>query len=718
MPDCDIVWCETEQRFRLIPISGPAIPDASPSTKPADYHVVPHSQWPNQIVPEPAGCWYSPSQTVDVHGYKIGGMVYVGTRLYSLNGNSTEPALIDPSLPVRSSGPDYNGKDFPYGPPSYRSLSPQARGRYLEWLRDGRQDARISMGFVFLFFYGLERRLFDQNCSEEERSELCTEIKRLRSTYARDPAFDRSSYALSDFIAAKEMARAIWIGYHAAPEVRPRGPYDPYSDVLRVGLGRCADDSEPVPSRWALAWAESHAEFRKRTPAQRCPEEFEDLFELVYGERFPNGLGIASSEEEIVLRYIPAGPSFGAPIVIRTRIPNVARFDEIAHGLSEIAMDCQQQLDAYSRYLGRRSACPALAIALLPTRIFDWKVGQVLREFWSWLEITLHQTFAVIPAAALLSSLGIEGEKVPQKGAGLIAELLERLNVGVEPDPRVGNSFAWPGSVVLFRIEPSASPIVNNSFSIASTLLSLAVASGILPQPGRIDVFEQRICTLANLSPDERLRLRARRLWLLENGIELRGLRKTIGVLSSEMRRTIGEFLIELAVATGKADPSGINALTKAFRLLAVDTGDLVAAVHAQLTTPASSARTQSPVSATPDVAIDSSRVATLLSETEQVSTLLQEVFLEEDAPEFQVTDVAERPFQATDPHARFLTKILTKESWSRADLLCAAGECGLLLEGAVDVLNELALERYGDLLVEGDDPMYLNLTVAGEFQQ
>jgi hypothetical protein len=68
----------------------------------------------------------------------------------------TEPSLIFTKLPVRRprdpglvSGPGYS--------PSYAELSPEQRWLYLDWLRDPRRP--IDLGFVFIYFYGLERHL-------------------------------------------------------------------------------------------------------------------------------------------------------------------------------------------------------------------------------------------------------------------------------------------------------------------------------------------------------------------------------------------------------------------------------------------------------------------------------------------------------------------------------------------------------------------------------
>ena len=104
-------------------------------------------------------CWVPPGRDATVAGYTIhGGMLYVGQGLLAINGPGIEPALIDPSLPVNRANPDRAGAGMTYWP-SYSSISPECRAAYLDWLATGRRDPGAYIGYVFLYFYGLERRV-------------------------------------------------------------------------------------------------------------------------------------------------------------------------------------------------------------------------------------------------------------------------------------------------------------------------------------------------------------------------------------------------------------------------------------------------------------------------------------------------------------------------------------------------------------------------------
>lgn len=76
---------------------------------------------------------------------------------------SVEPSLIFTSLPI-SFRTRSNPKDRIGYFPTYQSLSPGERWTYLEWLCNMQKP--IDIGYVFIFYYGLERHLIYGNYKE------------------------------------------------------------------------------------------------------------------------------------------------------------------------------------------------------------------------------------------------------------------------------------------------------------------------------------------------------------------------------------------------------------------------------------------------------------------------------------------------------------------------------------------------------------------------
>jgi len=71
-----------------------------------------------------------------------------------------EPSLIDITKPIDPSGGLLTGAGIGHFP-SYAKLTPQQRYTYLNWLTD--ITKMINIGYVFLFYYGLERHLLFGN---------------------------------------------------------------------------------------------------------------------------------------------------------------------------------------------------------------------------------------------------------------------------------------------------------------------------------------------------------------------------------------------------------------------------------------------------------------------------------------------------------------------------------------------------------------------------
>jgi len=72
----------------------------------------------------------------------------------------TEPSLISTKIPIDPTR-SVNSKESIGYYPSYAGLSPEQRYEYLKWLCDISKD--VDIGYVFIFYYGLERHLISGN---------------------------------------------------------------------------------------------------------------------------------------------------------------------------------------------------------------------------------------------------------------------------------------------------------------------------------------------------------------------------------------------------------------------------------------------------------------------------------------------------------------------------------------------------------------------------
>ena len=218
-------------------------------------------------------------------------MVYVGSEKRRGNWEQANNSLIDPGLPVAKVGSDLAGEGLPYWP-SYRDINPRARAAYLDWLASGRADPRIGPGYVFLYFYGLERRFFLDASAEEEKHHLVMEVSRLLDVYSQNHSVRR---CLGAFLNA------------ATVVLDPHGDWKPpfaksaheLPLLLRVAIGQMAKSGQPLSAAWLLEWYIVHPETRLRTAVTRAFPEFKALFELLFDERFPEGLALRAPKRRV-----------------------------------------------------------------------------------------------------------------------------------------------------------------------------------------------------------------------------------------------------------------------------------------------------------------------------------------------------------------------------------------------------------------------------------
>lgn len=217
--------------------------------------------------------WKPADSAVRVDSYEVGGMVYLGAGLASAGGFGVEPALINPKLLVASDVEECSTRRLSYWP-SYGESSPDARAAYLRWLSTGRKDPQADIGYVFLYFYGLERRaLHDAKSSAAAKAELPAierEVERLLGIYD-NRSFHGYAGMFLDVLRISRTSDKLYLA--APPELR--GRYLSFSH--RLGLAQCAADEGPLPPEWAYIWLLGDPSTRLRTPAQRCPDEFNVL---------------------------------------------------------------------------------------------------------------------------------------------------------------------------------------------------------------------------------------------------------------------------------------------------------------------------------------------------------------------------------------------------------------------------------------------------------
>jgi hypothetical protein len=405
-------------------------------------------QWSWEISPdvpfveaEAAGSATTPARfasrgsEISLFGYELkDGMFYIGSGLTAVsNAYTPEPALIDPSQPIDLRNPDDAGRTMSYWP-SYSTIEPEARAAYLRWLAAGRRDPDAYIGFVFLYFYGLERRsLYDVISDPDARTdlpEIRRELERLLSIYSTSRSFRRYATSLLDFLRVRD-------GQLTTPGDEPpqvvRG--DGLSLLLRVGIAQFAKAGLPLPARWALAWMRCDPQANLRTPATRCATEFDRLFIARYGELHGDGIKLRDCKARIRMEHNPASASFSRRAwTFNLDLPDVCGLTGPQNALRELAQRCCDELDGLSRFLSRSPTerDSMAAVALLPAPLLAGEPSGATRRILSVVEPALAADMPVlVPTSALIDSWtdGPPQERLAKRDAVLLAQFLQHMHI-------------------------------------------------------------------------------------------------------------------------------------------------------------------------------------------------------------------------------------------------------------------------------------------------
>lgn len=658
-------------------------------------------------------------EVVDIAGLSLPGMLYVGRGAASISeGRGTEPALIDGTLTVDHRRPAWQGEGMGYWP-SYDQIPASCRAAYLSWLANGRQGGAY-IGYVFLFFYGLERRaLIDAQTDPGAEAELPTiraEVARLLNLFSDNRSFQGYATAFLDTLDVLTATGAVYDG----PPPEPVNYWE-LPARLKVGLGQLAAEGKPVPPAWALAWVRAHPEARLRTPAKRCPLEFAELFARRYAARYGEGIVLKANKTRLVVAYRPASAGFGGTVELTVgSLPDVSALTAPVRKLSEITDACTDALDAYSRWLGRNpdGAGTLPAAALVPAELLASQSSKALDALRDWATTRLGDAAqVVIDASELVRHWpGVQNGKLGKAESSALCALLDRVGFGVEPDVRFGGQPLGPGSAVLFRSDGDAVP--GHGYAASTVLLHLATT--VSAADGEVSAAEQthladHLEASLHLGTAERQRLHAHVTWLTAAKPGLGGVKKRLDSLDVTQRAGIAAFLVTVAGADGSVAPAEVNALTKMFGLLGLDEAEVYSQLHALgapdcgpvVVRPAQPIAPGEPVPSARVVKLDPARVRARLADSDEVAELLASVFVDDEpAPSIAPSDEPQTPSIAglDSAHSSLVRALAARPQWTTAEITAQTATAGLLPAGAIDSLNEAAIEASGEPLCDATD--------------
>ncbi len=659
--------------------------------------------------------WYGKGQSVNVQGYDIAdGMVYVGETLPNLDEYENDACLINPKLEISLFEPIDERTEYW---PQYAYISEKCRYNYLKWLINGRCDPKISIGYVFLFFYGLERRLFvdgqQEGISATEQTEIIDEVNRLLEIYGSNDSFFQYAH---NFLAISSLIYKTKIPDHINLDNRLESSF-------QVLLAQYVIAKKAISADMALQWIALRPEFSLKTPARRCEKEFKELFAIKYQKEFANGLIIKPNKTLLKLKYHVANPSLRYGLNLKIpELPNPFILKAPLKKINMLVEECTVELEPYSRFIRCKDNSPdsLAALALLPKELTHSSVDKV--------QTRLTQICTEPPKLISLKLLYEIFEKtipakISKKEAENFVTLVENIGFGIVPNVRLYN-IKPDTEVIIFPQKLSFKP--SKEFHTISIIIHLGASQiddNVSPEKEKI--LQKLIQDSNKITEIEQEYLLKFLYWCLRVPQKVTGLKQKLSAISITEKIAISHILVSIAHANSFITPKEVKQLEKLYTILELDKKQVTSDIHTmvnEVVTVGLCDRESTFSIPKPIYSADSNSfhlneelIKVLEEETHQVKGVLEGIFSESDEIEPEIPP-ANNPLTSLDQaHQHLFNQLLTQETWDKIAVHKMCKKLGLMTDGAMEVLNEWAFVHVDEPIIEDGEPIYIDVNLAKE---
>lgn len=709
--------------------------------------------------------WIGPPERVRIAGREVTlSLCYLGTTEEGQGDGLDQLPSIDPREPVLWDGnphvePYYHNQ-------SYSQFTNAARGAYLRWHDGGRVDPLLPVRYVEVYLDGIAAHLCVTNgvLPRDEVPLILQELNRLQQLYGhrslevptRCREFSTLLSALDDELPAPTEPEAFV----------PNKPYWHVPHGFPIRLGRVLKTRAPISPTLALEWL-MVARTSFRTPVTRASELFQVLFANRIEDEYPRGfvVPIPKSRLEFVVGYNSDRRVWRK---VSTSLPDYSRLTAPLEKLRTVALATSEELEPYSRYLGREgmdNADTTEARLLLPQSVWP-------KDFVDAIDALVSRVgdgMLVLKANELLATLGTTSHPQVLSKAGWerLGKRLPKCGLALEWEAKGPPSGTVPSSaidsrVAVFHFDSMAAAAATDSvdshsaFDQATLALQLAlflVQNDVAPSRtrdttlGGRDLARLHRAVMAQplIDANNRRRLIARLRLRHASTVTLGPMRKAIAALSRASADRLLRMLGDVAHDDGEVSPAEIGALRKIFRAFGRNQDDVYALLHgaaSSLTAAVSDQSAQSGVSSVKILPaaggnafqLDAARLAALEAETHAVQAMLAQIFVDDaaiDADPLESVKSAQSETSRDEdgrhglPHARRVQSpvlagldeahdglaraMLGKQEHRRDELTNLANSFGLMLDGALERINEAAYDIWNAPFAEGEDPLELS---------
>ena len=712
--------------------------------------------------------WYPPGQPVQFEDLKLrGGMFYSAPKVLDWPG---EPSAIIANASV-AKHPDSSSNDLGYYP-SYQNLPPSQRRTYLEWLACERRDThpeQRAIGYLFLYFYGIERRII---LDMDRDPAIIDELLALLLHYGpHHKSRSLRGYFLS---LAHYGSRLMGIEHyrHYWPRCLDIDEGKTGEEVMKLVLANLHELNEPL--HWSIAYRLALADqnSRKSVVVTRAQQEFWSLFQSRYENDYPGGIALNAAKQDAVFRYQPASQALlfggegdfkcgngvfryqpggqaslansghGRSGLYEMKIPNVAGLHSQFQRVSKLWNSCVDDLSGYTRAMSSKKQTDSVGLKAwlaLPTEL-KGSMPNPMQPFWEWMTTvaSCDGDFYFVSTGFLAPWFGItERSKLTKAQASELSYGIASMGWTMAPCPdHVDQAYGWNQEVVIYRrtSDKPVEPQIPGLVRLLYLVMPIAAADGTV-EPLELEAFHRLISHEVTNEADWKYLHAVEAALMRDTNVALHALASMTKHITAKSRDAVFLLLVHIAAADGEVAPEEFKVLRKIARGLELDADraerilrEDIAFREITVVDAKPSKRQGETIPTKPDerpvgLQLDMQRIAALTKETHEVVSMLSAVMVEEEAAALSPTakpvpaSTAVQVPSATEQVPEWVTGIGARY---RIALVCLvahdeidarsfdelAEKHHLMADDLFNAVNSWADEKLGDFLLERSDPI------------
>ncbi|RYG46805.1 hypothetical protein EON79_09150 [bacterium] len=481
------------------------------------------------------------------------------------------------------------------------------------------------------------------------------------------------------------------------PETLDLTRLDRHRDMVALYvLSKKMANQESLSADESIAALLIKGDLSPRTPYHRCHREVMTVYRRLYAERYKKGLMLKPGYGPLHLEYEAANSGIGSALVTTPDLAGYRVAPASGKKVKDLLGLACEALDPYSRRLSTRpeETGKLPAIALCPAEVLG--ENEVLLALDT---LAKESPGGRVPCSAISAHwVGWPDKPLSKAAHEALAKAFWYRGYAMEPNSTGSAPVSPDGAVFVTPRFPQEGMAGSDAYRSSLPMANLAVALLDIDGPVR-----ERLIAVAGLGGSDAARLNAHIDFVSEFGAP-KVTKLAFETIPLVFRFPLLTLLAEEMAARGTVGPKETEALLRAAKGLQIPEEEVYPLLHRSASGPASAA----PKANKKSGMLDMRAVAEKLASSRAAAEILINVFVEEES-------VPEPPKPAENGLPDLLREVASRESWSAAEFAELARRYGKMAAGAYDELNEAAYEAVGDPLLEGEDPIRVDPSVAKE---